>query len=120
MPPKKRRPGDLGPLSEPPCGPEQAAHFARGVELFHKGAYWDAHEAWEAAWRLMGDGPEDDAEIVLRGLIQLAAALHAHARGRPGGARRNLDKARAKLALFPGTFWGLDVPALFQFARSIR
>lgn len=112
MPPKKR-PLDIPlPLSEPPQSPEQAAAFAQGLTLFRTGEYWHAHEAWEDAWKRMGDGPEDDAEIVLRGLIQLAAARHAERQGRPDAARKNMEKAKAKLALFEGRFWGVEIGEL--------
>jgi predicted metal-dependent hydrolase len=113
QPPQKRRLKDLkGPLAEPPRTPARLIAFAEGVARFDAGAYWDAHEAWERAWLDFGNGPEDDAEIVLRGLIQLAAALHARDLGRPRGARSGLAKAEAKLALATGPFWGLDLDRL--------
>jgi predicted metal-dependent hydrolase len=113
LPPKKRDPERFSsPPAEPPQSGEQAAHFAHGIELFHQGQYWYAHEAWESAWKLMGNDPEDDAEFVLRGLIQLAAALHAHGQGRETAARGNLDKAMSKLTRYAGSFWGVDVAAL--------
>jgi predicted metal-dependent hydrolase len=110
MPPRKRRPERLdGPLVEPPLTPARARAFREGVACFDRGAWWEAHEHWEAAWRDLGDGPEDDAEIVLRGLIQLAAALHSRAAGRPLGARGSLANAVPKLARFRGAFWGVDL-----------
>jgi hypothetical protein len=111
QPPQKRRLKDLkGPLAEPPRTPARLIAFAEGVARFDAGAYWDAHEAWERAWLDFGNGPEDDAEIVLRGLIQLAAALH-QAQGAKGGqgGRSNLDKAAPKLKLWKGPFWGVDL-----------
>lgn len=118
MPPRKRDPERIGPLTEPPCRPEQARLFAAGLAHFCAGRYWEAHEAWEGAWRLMGDGPEDDAEVALRGLIQLAAARHARQQGRNAAARRNTDKAIAKLRLFPRPFWGLDLGVLLAEAAQ--
>jgi predicted metal-dependent hydrolase len=109
VPPRKRRPEDLGPLAEPPLTPARARAFAQGISCFDRGDFWHAHEAWEAAWNDLGNGPEDDAEFVLRGLIQLAAALHARGLGHPRGARSNLAKARSKLARWRGPFWGLDL-----------
>lgn len=113
MPPRKRRPEALsGPLAAPPRTPARAEAFAEGVACFDRGDFWHAHEAWEAAWNTLGDGPEDDAEIVLRGLIQLAAARHALDAGRLRGARSNLAKAQGNLALGGGDFWGLDLDRL--------
>ena len=113
-PPKKRRPADLSPpLAEPPRTPARLISFAEGVARFDDGSYWAAHESWERAWLEMGDGPEDDAEVVLRGLIQLAAALHhiSHASG-VRGAASSLEKATPKLALCDGFFWGVDLGAV--------
>ncbi|MDH4228152.1 MAG: DUF309 domain-containing protein [Nitrospirota bacterium] len=101
-----------GPLPEPPQSPEQARDFSDGMTCFHHRDYWSAHERWEETWRRMGNTPQDDGEIVLRGLIQLAAALHAGSRGRRSAAVRNLAKAREKLGLCQGGFWGVDIGAL--------
>jgi len=112
MPPRKRTAHKDISLSEPPCSETQAEFFTVGIAHFQRGAYWQAHEAWEGAWRLMGNGPEDDAEIILRGLIQLASACHCRQQGRNEPARRNLEKGREKLALYAGSLWGIDIPKL--------
>lgn len=44
-----------------------------GARLFDQGAFFDAHEAWEAHWREASDGVERRA---FQGLIQVAAAFH--------------------------------------------
>lgn len=56
--------------------------FCRGRDLFDRGAFFEAHEAWEAAWLLEAGS----VRTALQGLIQIAAALHKasraeHARG---------------------------------------
>jgi hypothetical protein len=66
----------------------------------------------------MPDGPEGDGEIVIRGLIQLAAAMHLLRIGRDDGAASNFRKAAGKLALVPDGFLGIDTGALCEFARS--
>ncbi len=114
MPPRKRDPGQIGLLDDPPCSPEQSGLFRKGITRFQRGEHWQAHELWEVAWRLMGDTPEDDAEIILRGLIQLAASYHCVRVGRLESARNNLRKATEKLALYTGTFWCLDIPILLE------
>ncbi len=66
-----------------------------GVELFHAGKFFAAHEAWEEVWRSTTPEPRD----LFQGLVQLAAAFHhLHARRRPDVARRVLAKARRRLA----------------------
>jgi predicted metal-dependent hydrolase len=54
----------------------------RGVELFNRGLYWEAHEAWEEAWTPDRHGPDRG---FYKGLIQVAAGcLHYGRRNRRG------------------------------------
>ncbi|TMD52405.1 MAG: DUF309 domain-containing protein [Chloroflexi bacterium] len=54
----------------------------RGVELFNRGLYWEAHEAWEEAWTPDRHGPDRG---FYKGLIQVAAGcLHYTRRNRRG------------------------------------
>jgi uncharacterized protein len=112
MPPRKRTPAELTHVAEPQLTPEQFDAWCDAIDLFDDGSYWLAHERWEDIWKEMGNDPGDDAEIVLRGFIQLAAALHLCGVGRLDGARSNLAKAAEKLALAPPTFLGIDVDAV--------
>lgn len=61
---------------------DRAAHAVRAVELFNRGAYWEAHEAIEAIWRSV---PDEDEARVLQGVIQAAAALLHRQRGNRHG-----------------------------------
>jgi hypothetical protein len=117
LPPRKRDIDEITTLKAPPFSDEQQRAFALGVELFNKRRHWHAHEAWEAAWLPMGDGSEDDAEIFLRALIQLASGLHLKRVGRHKGARSQFAKAGAKFAVVPATFMGLDVVGLRIFSE---
>jgi len=55
-----------------------ALDFERGRDLFNRGRFFDAHEAWEALW-LHAHGPR---RLFLQGLIQIAAGCHkAYERG---------------------------------------
>jgi len=54
----------------------------RGIELFNRGLYWEAHEAWEEAWTPDRRGPDRG---FYKGLIQVAAGcLHYSRRNRRG------------------------------------
>ncbi|MDX9757781.1 MAG: DUF309 domain-containing protein [Bacteroidota bacterium] len=117
MPPRKRETGEIRGVMEPRLDAAQRSHYLRGIALFNEGRFWHAHESWEAAWLPMGDGPEDDGEIFLRALIQLASGLHLRRRGRYAGARSQLAKATAKFAVLPPRYLGLDVVALRVFSR---
>ncbi len=117
MPPRKRDVDEVRSLSEPTLDPQQHEHFLAGVALFNRGKYWHAHEAWEAAWLPMGDGPEDDGEIFFRALIQLASGLHLKRSGRYKGARSQFAKAGGKFAVMPKLFLGMDTVGLRIFAE---
>ena len=68
--------------------------FRRGVDLYHAGYLWEAHEAWESLWKESHDPVRRD---FLQGLIQLAAALIKAHVGRARGAeilRSRAEKAR--------------------------
>ena len=93
----------------------RAQLVAEGTALFHSGAYFAAHEAWEEVWRSTTPEPRD----LFQGLVQLAAAFHhLRERRRPDVARRVLGKARRRLERVAPTAAGLDVATLLeQLAR---
>jgi predicted metal-dependent hydrolase len=58
----------------------------RGIELFNRGLYWEAHEAWEEAWTPDRRGPDRG---FYKGLIQVAAGcLHYGRRNRRGAVNK--------------------------------
>jgi predicted metal-dependent hydrolase len=85
------------------------ALMEQGIDLFHRGEYFAAHEAWEEIWRSTTPEPRD----LFQGLVQLAAAFHhLHERKRPDVARRVLEKAERRLAAVAPRAVDLDVAAL--------
>ncbi len=120
MPPRKRAVEEISSLKAPPFSDAQWEDFRHGCALFNRGRYWHAHESWEAAWLPMGDDPEDDAEIFLRALIQLASGLHLKRIGRYKGARNQLAKAESKFSVMPTFFMDMDIAALRVFAAHQR
>lgn len=107
----KKNPLDIrkDQLTEPELDAKAFALFDHGIHLFNEGRFWDAHEAWEQVWRAC----EDESRIFFQAIIQAAAGFHLITElPRPSGARKNLAKAREKLALFPGTFLEIDVDEL--------
>jgi uncharacterized protein len=70
----------------------------RGIELFNRGLYWEAHEAWEEAWTPDRHGPDRG---FYKGLIQVAAGcLHYRRRNRRGAVnkwRSGADQLRCYL-----------------------
>lgn len=90
-----------------PDAPLDRGRFDRGVVLFNAGAFYDAHEDWEALWH-EAEGAE---RLWLQGLIQVAAAFVHWSRGfHASGFSRLLVQAREKTEHYTGRTWGLDWP----------
>lgn len=98
----------------PVLSPDERRRLLReGVERFHRGELFAAHESWEEVWRSTTPEPR----TLLQGLIQVAAALHQHLDlHRQEGPRRTLAKARRHLEPYAPAALGLDVE---QLLRSI-
>jgi predicted metal-dependent hydrolase len=68
--------------------------FERGRLLFNAGRFFEAHEAWEGAWR----AESGTVRLLLQGLIQVAAGYHkAFGQEQPGGCVRLLEAGLEKL-----------------------
>ncbi|MCA9320399.1 MAG: DUF309 domain-containing protein, partial [Planctomycetes bacterium] len=71
------------------------AAYRRGVALYDRGFYWEAHEAWEALWHAYGRrGP---VATLLQALIQLAAAQVKIRQAMPRGVASLSGRAIAAL-----------------------
>jgi uncharacterized protein len=79
--------------------------FARGVELFNRGDYFDAHEVWEELWM---DCPAAERRFV-QALIQAAVALHHFERGNHAGAARLFHSGRSYMAPYEPIHRKLEV-----------
>ena len=66
--------------------------YAAGVDLYHQGFLWEAHEAWEVVYKQGGDRAR------IQGLIQLAAMLLKAHVGNEAGVEKLYRKCRANLA----------------------
>jgi predicted metal-dependent hydrolase len=73
---------------------DRAAVAGRAVELFNRGAFWEAHEALETIWRSV---PDEREALVIQGLIQAAAALWHQERGNQHGVSAVGQAALEKL-----------------------
>lgn len=89
------------------------ARFARGVALFDRQRYFEAHEVWEELWlELSGD-----ERRFVAALIQVAAGYLKRESGITRGARRLWTRALANLEPAPRSP-GVDVPALRAHLRA--
>jgi predicted metal-dependent hydrolase len=57
--------------------------LARGIDLFNKGEFWEAHEAWEEAWMPHRHEPGSD---FFKGLVQVSAGWFHYRKGNRNGA----------------------------------
>lgn len=96
------------------CGP-----FLYGVDLFNRGYWWEAHEAWESLWKTAGRRTE--LGLFLQGLIQVSVSQLKLLQGFGEAAERLAREGLIKLSLVRGTYLGIDV-ATFSAAvqRTLR
>jgi predicted metal-dependent hydrolase len=84
------------------------AFYKRGLALARAGSYFEAHEAFEDAWRAC-DAEERD---FFQGLVHVVVSAYQHGRGRPVAQERQRQKALRRLAAFAPAHRGLDVASL--------
>jgi len=117
------------PVEPATCPPQEAwresSEYRYGIDLFNRGYYWEAHEAWEAVWR--GCERQSAAAEFLKGLIKLAAAGVKAREGRPEGVRRHAARAAELFALVqsrldPATarYFGLSFADLLAAAAQAK
>jgi hypothetical protein len=87
--------------------------YAYGIDLYHAGFFFEAHEAWEPLWLALPKG--DLKWTFLLGLIQNTAAQLKMVTGQWGPARQLSQRALHYLELVrchQGTYMGLDLTRL--------
>ena len=82
--------------------------FADGLEHARAGRYFEAHEAFEDAWRA-ADADERD---FFQGLVHIVVAWYQQERGNLVGCERQLAKAERRLARYSPAYRGVDVASL--------
>jgi predicted metal-dependent hydrolase len=82
--------------------------YQHGLELSRGGQFFEAHEAFETAWRTCAD-PERD---FFQGLVHVVVSAYQRGRGRPVAAERQRLKALRRLAAYEPAHRGLDITAL--------
>lgn len=80
------QPGCPRPEDWRDCGP-----YLHGLDLFNRGFYWEAHEAWEPLWA--GCRGRDEQHAFLQGLIALAAAGFKAREGTAAGVAAHGERA---------------------------
>ena len=84
------------------------AEYKRGLELARAGSFFEAHEAFEAAWRAAAPGDRD----FFQGLVHAVVFAYQAARGNAVGAERQREKSIRRLESYQPAYRGLDVANL--------
>jgi predicted metal-dependent hydrolase len=84
--------------------------FNRGLDLFNRAHFFDAHEVLEDVWR---EAPRHSLlRRHLQGMVQLAVAFHHASTGNHVGARSVLERATRNLNGADSSFPDLDLDRL--------
>jgi hypothetical protein len=84
--------------------------YQEGLALARRGEYFEAHEAFELAWRSCADDERD----FFQGLVHVVVSAYQRHRGRPVAAESQREKALRRLAPFAPSHRGIDVAALLD------
>jgi hypothetical protein len=90
--------------------------WTRGVDLFNREEFFEAHEVVEDLWNETFGAEKE----FLKGFIQAAVALEHHRRGNPRGMRSVGDTAATYLRRADPAAFGLDVTALLRDLEEFR
>jgi uncharacterized protein len=88
----------------------QPPDFFRGIELFNRGEFFDAHEVLEDVWRA---APLTEKKF-LQGIIQVAVALYHFGNKNSIGARSVLRRGYRNLSRYPEGFAGVHLAGLLH------
>jgi hypothetical protein len=124
LPDRPYRHGNPGRPVDIDLPADRATQIAYGADLFERGAWWESHVAWEAAWHTW---PRDAPEaLALKGLIQAAAMqlkqtpdlARAHRRLRDRSAFHLTAAVDAGLPSFHGVALAALVPRVRVHAQG--
>jgi predicted metal-dependent hydrolase len=90
--------------------PHNKTAFNRGLDLFNRAHFFDAHEVLEDVWR---EAPlHSPSRRHLQGMVQLAVAFHHHSTGNYVGAHSVLERAMRNLHGADSSLPDLDLDQL--------
>lgn len=99
------------PCEDGPLHPQALA----GLELFNHGAYFEAHEALETAWKVETGSVRD----LYRGILQIAVMYHHIKRNNFAGAIKMYQHSMQWLQPFPAICMGVDIGDLRQNCEAV-
>jgi predicted metal-dependent hydrolase len=80
----------------------------RGLDLIRRGAFFEAHEELETAWR---EATADERDF-FQGLVHVTVAWYQAGRGRRTACASQLAKAKRRLGAYAPAHRGVDVSAV--------
>jgi len=89
---------------------EYDSRYLKGVLLFNRAEYFEAHEIWEDLWHDTA-GPE---RRFIQGLIQAAVCVYHASNGNAVGSRRLFHSGRRYMSGFPDRHLGLDTATFWD------
>ena len=92
----------------------QEEHLEEGLALMRRGAYFEAHEELELAWRAAATEERD----FFQGLVHVTVAWYQAGRGNKIGCGRQLEKAQRRLGPYAPVHRGVDVASLLEQVAS--
>ena len=95
------------PLPEPQLDDEERRLFAKGVDEFNRGFYFECHDTLEDMWTGLR-GPTRD---FFQGLVQVSVAFYHLGNGNPVGAESMMRRALKRFAAYPARYFGFDLAA---------
>ncbi|MDP6324141.1 MAG: DUF309 domain-containing protein [Candidatus Thalassarchaeaceae archaeon] len=84
-----------------------------GIEHFNAGRFWHAHEDWEDLWKSLKGVASQELIDGVQGLIQIAAMLLNHERGKSRGVVSLWTKSSVKLEPVIEGLFGIDIASLY-------
>jgi uncharacterized protein len=82
--------------------------YQHGLNLAQEGSFFEAHEAFETAWRACAEDERD----FFQGLVHVVVSAYQRGRGRLVAAESQRVKALRRLGAFAPAHRGLDVARL--------
>lgn len=90
--------------------------YLYGVDLYNFAYWWEAHEAFESLWHLVGRHTTNGQ--FFQGLIQLSAAHLKDFMGAQDASQKLVGRGLAKLQSLPSHYMGLAIPPFTQTVQQ--
>jgi predicted metal-dependent hydrolase len=90
--------------------------FSHGLALIRTGAFFEAHEELELAWRA---APAEERDF-LQGLVHVAVAWYQAGRGKPVATAAQLEKAARRLGPYEPEHRGVAVAEVLRQVEEAR